>query len=379
MPDPSHTTSADLERIHREAEKLLRELSLDLEQGLMAFKDPGPIGEKYRPRLNALTKECDERAKASPHAAKFLAHIKDNTTRHFDQLVARARRIREGQGRVDGKLKTAYNDAVAKGLSQAPDQAIRGGHGALKSAIGKLVGQVLKDDLVPAEQRGDFGRAKTEITNELTRWIEGRDQVQDAWFVAEHALTQTAMFLHRQLTIQGQIVEVKHAAESHPTMSKEQSTAVDTHVGQLAKQYTSGEKQARSSLRIRPDLGFDPKFVLDPSKRFLSAASLKAGVKIEANEVRIEFVNHVRIINPLNFDQGKTTVELNPRLNMVLGNGWSANAAYTRTWKQDGGWQPDAFNAGVNYNKGNTSFGLEGAAQDGFKNYQIKAGITIRF
>src|SRR5689334_15186368 len=122
-------TVDDLNRLQREAERLLRGFELDVRQALVAEKDPQGTINSWRSKLDALSKTCAEKAKppTPATAAQVIASIEKETRRRFEDLARRAQRAHEQRPQADGKWVRAYDEAVSGGLSKLPGQAANAG------------------------------------------------------------------------------------------------------------------------------------------------------------------------------------------------------------------------------------------------------------
>src|SRR5579883_1726839 len=281
---PTAPTLDDLRRLQRDEGQLIRGFELDLRQALIAETDPASVTKTWKGKLDQFLKRCEDLRKAptTPKAAAdLIASIQDDAKKRFDDLADRAKRAHDRRPEVNDKLVRSYDEAMSGALAKAPGQAVQAGHDQIHRAIRQLVESALPQNLVKADQSSSFTQAKNQMSDALSRWVEDQDVVEDAFFVAQSALLDTAQFIQRQLFIQGQIKDLKKWTEGQKTLDAPTNKQVDAQAGQLGKAYVQSDRQGEQAIRraatIKPELRLDPHFVLDPTKRFLADVNLRAG------------------------------------------------------------------------------------------------------
>lgn len=372
MPLPP--TFEELQRIQRDAEKLLRGLELELKQTLIAEKDPAGVILSWRSKLDALTKVCDERSKppTPKPAVNVLASIETETRKRFEELARRARNAHAQRDKADGKWTRAYNDAVSGGLAQAPGAAVKAGNDQIARAVKQLVDGALPASMVRSEQAASFGQAKQQIATSLTKWVQEQAVTEDAFFVAQSTLLDVSQFLQRQLTIHSQVRELKTWTETTKTLDASASKQVDAQAGVLGKAWNQGVAQGETAIKksatFKSDVRLEPRFVLDPSKKFLSAVNAKAGITIESAHIKIQLSGHISIEGPL---LDSRQVSGGQDFKLVKGP-WSLTEKLAIDHKG-----ATDFSTGLNYTKGNFTGGASYENKQGVET--VKASITFRF
>jgi hypothetical protein len=181
----------------------------------------------------------------------------------------------------------------------------------------------------------------------------GRDTLLDA-----------AQFLQRQLTIHSQVRDLKTWTEQKKTLDAPASKQVDAQAGALGKAWNEGQRQGEQAVRkaatVRSDIRLDPKFVLDPSKKFLSEVNAKAGITIV-------FSGHVTITEPL---VDSRQLSGGQQLDLKAGN-WALTEKVALDSKNT------TFSTGLNYTKGNFTGWASYENRNG--QHAVKASISFRF
>ena len=373
MPGTGFPTVDELRRIQRDGEELLRGFEVELKKTLIAEKDPAGVVSSWKTKLDAFLKSCAEKSKppAPPPAVAVIKSVAEETKKRFDELAKKANRAHDQRPNAEKKLVQSYNEAVSGGLATAPEQAVRAGRDQIAKAIRQLVDGALPATMVPAGQSGQWGQAKQQIASSLTKWVEEQDATEDAFFVAQNTLLDAAQFLQRQLTIHSQIRELKTWTEQKKTLDKPASKQVDAQAGALGKAWNDGQKQGEQAVRraatIRSDLRLDPRFVLDPSKKFLTEVNAKAGITIETTQIKITLSGHVTITEPL---LDSRQISGGQQLDVKKGN-WALTEKLALDPKNT------TFSTGLNYTKGNFTGGASYENTNG--QHAVKASISFRF
>lgn len=360
-------TVREMKDFQRQADKLLRELGLELESALLGYKDPKSKAKPFEQRYAKLCKDLDAWVKGTPHAKDWAELLKQHVKKDMDQLIARAYAAHRRRGQVDGNLKKKYNEAVGGALAEAPKQVSGAAKQQLERGIRQLIDAQLPDE-VPSDVKGQLARA-------LGQWAGQQPLVEDALFVVQHVVSDVAVYLHERLTIKGQIETIRAEVARRSEITAEEASAADQQVGALAKRGAeldkTIERRVRESTRkVSHTLKLDPKVVLDPSVRFLKQVEAKAGIHIQSGNVKVDLGTRLRVTNPLlgsrkvdasaNADftvqgqgtltrfgvgatatdlTGTTAVGTNAYVNMNVNKNLDLGASYSNTWKEGQGWQ----------------------------------------
>ncbi|MGE0710771.1 MAG: hypothetical protein AB7N76_27755 [Planctomycetota bacterium] len=337
----------EINEFQRRGDNLYRELGLGLEKALMAYGDVNGPARTFDQGYEKLAQDMRSFAKLSPNAATwveaYLAHLRKSA----DELVRRARNAAQRRGEVDGSLAKKYNETVGGALANAPGQVKGAVHGQVERLVRQLIDQALPSQQVPGDVRAT-------MTRELTKWLEDQGPVEDAYFVVERTVSEVATWLHRRLTIQGEIKLTKETLIQNPKVTKDQADAADQRVGELAKRSQEldaliARRIEESTLRVKGNFSFRPNLVLDPAHKFLKSVELKAGIQISQGGVKVDLGTKLVVVDPL---LATRNLDAQAYLNAQI---------------------PSS----------NLSFGVQGQTHyqpgQGFQGYQVKAALTWRF
>lgn len=335
-----------LPHFQREGDSILKQLTLALERALLEFRAPKSAAEPFERRYIKLKTEFGAFAKLNPHAKDYVDGFLALLRTRMDELKRRADAAYRRQGEVEGKYQRGYNEIVGKALGQASGQARDQVHRQVEGLMRKLIDQALPGSQVPSNVKQTMGR-------ELTKWVEKQDAVEDAYFVVERSVMEIAGYLHERLTIKGEIEMTRKTLVKDPQITKEQATAADKRVGELAKRATKLDNEIerriqRSTTQVKGHFDFRPSLVLDPAKRFVKDIELKAGIRITNNDVKVDLGTKLKVLNPLNNDR---TYQAEAFANTKVGNDLS-------------------FGVG-----GSANFDNQGKRTD----FQVKASLSWRF
>lgn len=291
---PTSPTLVQLERLRRACETLVRELSLALERAVLAFEDPARAAEPFLTRLAQLDREGQQLERDVPPSAGYVRQLRSSTREQVDALVARAVSAHRQRGQVEGRLQQQYNGVVGPALSRLPGQGTTAVRAQVERAMRQLVDQVVSAPEVP-------GDVRSVMTRELTTWVLAQPEVEDAFFVAERALSHVARFLHEKLTIHGELVALKEQTAARDQLSPAEAQAADQRAGALARRAVELDDAIARSLQdgVRGHVRLQPRLVLDPTRRFLSRLDAEAGITIRRGEVRVDLGTRVWLADPL--------------------------------------------------------------------------------
>lgn len=360
---PSFTPVSDVKRLTREAEALLRRLQLDLEQALVAGKDPASVLGAHRSALQRLTGELADRARREPLSVDFHRSLQEHVAGEFDRLAAFATGAHARRTRAESGLRGQYNELVGSGLSTIPPGALRAMQDRARAALGDLVERALPAGRVGSESSADLARAKAEIKDGLWRWLERQPVAQDAFFVIEQALTTTAAWLQQRVSINAQLSELRQVAVEQGVLSPQQSGALQAHaatLGRSAREATSAAERRLQQLASQaPSQGggltvratgtrFQPKLVLDPAKRFVESIDARTGISIQSGKVEVVLDAKVTIVDPF---AASTRTTINPTLEARLGEHWRFTSDHSRTL-QAGRWTDESLRGALRWERG---------------------------
>ena len=317
-----------INRLQREAEKILRELGLALEQALLSFKEPAGAARPYETRYQALVRDIEQAVRLTPQAREFLTRVQKHLRKEMDGLLERANRAHRSRGQVRGDLGQRYNELVGGALGSAPSQGVRALEGQIDSQVRRLVDQVVGDKDVPSNVRSQMARS-------LSTWLRQQEPMEDAFFVLQSALTDVSGFIHEKLTIRAEIVDTRKRITASDTVSPTDAQAADQRVGELAKRSTQLDQRiesqiAQNALRVRTNVRFSPKLVLDPARYFLKSLDAQAGITITQNDVKVELGTRLRVTDPLSSDRN---IAINPYVKGSVGPNMNFGVEYSNSFQ----------------------------------------------
>jgi hypothetical protein len=327
VPDPSF---ADVDRLRRACETLVRELGLALERALMAFEDPKRAAAPFLTKLAGLERDLDGLARSTPVLADYAGSLRRTTRERVEALVARAVAADRARPRVEGKLQESYNRVVGPAIANLPKQGTDALRGQVERAIRQLVDQVVTQPQVP-------GDVKATMTRELSRWVLEQDQVEDAFYLVQRSLSQVAGFLQEKLTIHGSLLELRDRTAARPILSTAEAHAADAQAGQLARRSVALDdaiqrQVEQAALSIQGRVRLNPRLVLDPTRRFLAQLDASAGITIKKDGVKVDLGTRVAITNPLMFNN-TTQVGVTTQLGVQFRNDLSLTASHETSWQ----------------------------------------------
>lgn len=290
-----------LMEFQREGDKIVKELGLALQRALMDYQSPSAAAKPFEQRYTRLEKAMNAFGEDSPHAKDYVRGFLQVLRKQMDTLVARGVRAHEQRTQADGRYQRQYNQFVGGALADAPKQARRALNKQVEGALKKLLDQALPGSEVPSHVKGTMAR-------ELMGWLERQEQVEDAYFVVERAVTEVALYLHERLTIKGEIDMTRRTLVRDPKVSKEVADQADRRVGELAKRATELDRKIdqriqQSTRQVKGHFDLRPRLVLDPAKRFVKDVEVRAGIRITQGDVRVDLGTQLKVLNPLNDDR----------------------------------------------------------------------------
>lgn len=345
-----------------DSQRVLRQYQENIRQRLRLRQNPSTLTPSVERRISALLRRFDTlleplRGRARlPHGAGNIARgelrmWEQHRNNIQAQFLGLARYASESAGvpfvepvGLGSRLRESLRKNLAKAIDELPERGVRELDKQLERGIRRAVDKLLPDDLVQADQRGDFEVAKRETARVIFQQVKDLPLVGDTFKVVEGILRRVGVFFERRLPILRANIELHDRIER---AGRVDARALDANVRARGQAWQGASEQVERSLgnlraedRIRVDFKFSikPKLVLDPSRYFLDKISAKAGIIVKNRSFRFTFEVKIEIDNPLPFNDS-THIEVNPRATLNLPHNLDIRAELNSSWNRRDRWE----------------------------------------
>jgi hypothetical protein len=239
----------------------------------------------------------------APFTKEYYEKLKAETRQQMEQMIQRAITAHKTRPKVHGRFRNKYNHFVGENLAKLPEEAVKGMHKGVDSAMKEMVKAVLPDDCVRPEQRGDLNRARNEIAKQMSTWLQKQEFMEEAFYFAQNVVTKIAAWLQEKLTIRGEIQRTRDWIEEGGETTPQQVQEGEKKIKQLAQRDRELDERVDRQLKehrwkFKFKFDFKPKPVLDVAKYFLDRVDVGAGITLKRDDVTLKFGTKVTLKDP---------------------------------------------------------------------------------